>query len=160
MRKQMNKERTEAYVEVLEILEHMDNKYVEKIPFELIDFFNKNASKEYKFKLNETIPFEEQVLKETTINILAMLNLNYWCEDEEHKKELLEKYYNNELIYQQELNKKYSTENLFKKQKKIISVNVQEDTNNFPEYYEEEEKWYIKLYENISRYIRRIFNGY
>jgi len=94
-------ERKEAYVEVLEVLKHMEHKYMEKIPKKLIEFFKSNASKEYKFKLDNNIPFEEQQLKRSTISILAMLNYNYWCKDEEHKRYLLNKYNENEIKYQQ-----------------------------------------------------------
>lgn len=161
MRKQMSKERTEAYVEVLEILNHMDKKYVEKIPLELIEFFKQNSSKEYKFYLDKNIPFEEQSLKEHTINILAMLNLNYWCESEEHKKNLLKKYYDNEMEYQKKLMERYNTDNLFKKDKKTVEIPIQEDKVNLPENYEEP-KWYVIVYENIcefiSKFIRKLFN--
>ena len=161
MKKQMSKARTESYVEVLEILNHMDKKYVDKIPLELINFFKSNSSKEYKFQLDKNIPFEEQNLKENTINILAMLNLNYWCESEEHKKNLLKKYYDNEMEYQKKLREKYDTDNLFKKERKIVSTVKQEAIDNLPENYEEP-KWYILAYENIcefvSKWIRKLFN--
>lgn len=104
----MTKERKEAYVEVLEILSHMDRKYVEKVPLKLIDFFKNNASKEYKFTIDLSIPLEEYEFSQITLNILAMLNLNYWCESEEHKEELLNKYYNNELKHQEEIREKYN----------------------------------------------------
>ena len=157
-KKQENKE---AYVEVLEILKHMDKKYVDKIPDELIDFFNKNASKEYEFSLDKTIPFEEQVLKDDTINILAMINYNYWCEDEEHKRYLLNKYNENELKYQEELKKKYNTDNLFKKSNQTNYVYKNEEFNNLPEEYEEPE-WYVllfeEIYERVTRFIRRLLS--
>ena len=142
----MNKEHKEAYVEVLEVLRHMELKYVEKVPKKLRDFFERNCSKEYEFHLDNDIPFEEQNLKETTINILAMINYNYWCEDEEHKKYLLNKYNENEIRYQEELMEKYSRDNLFKRDNTTSSENV-------PQRYEEP-KWYSV----ILKFIKRIFN--
>lgn len=140
-----NQESKKAYVEVLEILKHMEPKYVEKIPSKLIDFFKINASKEYVFKLNSAIPFEEQELMQSTINILAMLNYNYWCEDEEHKKYLLNKYNENEIKYQEMLMEKYSRDNLFKKDNA--------DFNITPQKYSEP-KWYEKL----INFIKKLFN--
>jgi len=145
----MTKERREAYVEVLEVLNNMDSKYIEKIPKKLIQFFINNSSKEYRFHLKDNIPLEEQNLKEITINVLAMLNLNYWCESEEHKKELLKKYYDNEMRYQGKIMEKYSTDQLFKRENNSTST-VQ---NNVPMVYEEN-KWYHKL----LKFIKRIFN--
>lgn len=144
----MKKERKEAYVEILEILKHMESKYVEKVPTKLREFFKDNASKEYKFNLDKTIPFEEQELKQSTISILAMLNYNYWCEDEEHKKYLLNKYTENEIKYQEMLMEKYSTDNLFKRESKS-TVN----TSNVPQKYEE-----AKWYNGILKFIKGLFN--
>ena len=142
---QMKKEHKEAYVEVLEVLKYMDLKYVEKIPVQLRNFLKDNASKEYKFELDKTIPFEDQKLSERAINILAMLNYNYWCEDEEHKKYLLNRYNENEIKYQKILMEKYSTDNLFKRESKNrVSV---------PQKYEET-KWYTV----ILNFIKRILN--
>jgi len=163
MIKGIAKERREAYVEVLEVLSHMEIKYTKKIPDELMEFFKENSSPEYKFSLVKGIPFEEQSFKKITINILAMLNLNYWCEDEEHKKYLLNKYHENELKYQEEIRNKYSTDKLFKRERKIISLPIQDDVNNLPQYYNEE-KWYVKIYEiiseNLSKFLRMLFNKY
>lgn len=153
----MIKERREAYVEVLEILKHMDKKYVAKIPRDLREFFERNASKEYEFHIDLSIPLEEHKLKEITISILAMLNLNYWCETEEHKQELLKKYHENDLRYQEELRNKYNTDNLFKRERKIISFHQQEVTNAFPQEYKEI-KWYQKIYDIVQMFIKRIFN--
>lgn len=145
----MNKKHKEAYVEVLEVLKYMDFKYVEKIPVKLRKFFYDNASKQYKFELNPRIPFNEQVLSETTINILAMLNYNYWCEDEEHRKYLLNKYNENEMQHQKMLMEKYSVDKIFERESKTIS-DVQ---NNIPQKYEEP-KWYISIF----KFIKKLFN--
>lgn len=127
---QMTKDRREAYVEVLEILNHMEKQYVEKIPLKLREFFQENSSKEYKFHINLTIPLEENKLKENTLSILAMLNLNYWCENEEHKKELISKYNENEQKYQEKLRQKYNPDNLFKDKTQIPIQQSQTVQNN------------------------------
>ena len=145
---QRKKESKQAYAEVLEILKHMDAKYVQKIPNKLIEFLNKNASKDYKFVLDKNIPFEQQALKESTINILAMLNYNYWCEDEEHKKYLLNKYNENEIKYQQMLMEKYSRDQLFKRSNED-SINK----SNYPQSYKD-----IKWYQKILEYFKRLFS--
>ena len=152
----MIQERREAYTEVLEVLKHMDKKYILKIPKELREFFERNASKEYEFHINSKIPFEELELKEITINLLAMLNINYWCEDEVHKKELIKKYYQNDLKREEELNFKYNTENLFKRERKIIPRVEEEYVENMP-IQQDEDKWYHKIYNKILEFIDKIF---
>ncbi len=115
MEKRMTKERKEAYVEVLEILKHMEEKSVKKLPIKLLEIFRKNASKEYSFTLDINKSLKEQKLKEETVNILAMLYINYWYKNEEERKEWLKKFHDNEVKFQEELKEKYSMENLFKK---------------------------------------------
>ena len=148
---QMTQERREAYVEVLELLKHMDNKYVEKVPIKLREFYKNNASNEYEFHIDMSIPLEEYKFKEITLNILAMLNINYWCESEEHKKELLNKYYQNEL------RKKYNTDELFKKKTKIVDVPEADNINNYPQEYEKI-KWPQKAYNIIINFIKKLLN--
>ena len=135
-----NKKHKEAYLEVLEVLKHMDFKYVEKIPVKLRKFFYDNASKQYKFEFDPNISFSEQELSEITINILAMLNYNYWCDDEEHKKYLLNKYNQNEYKYQQMLMEEYNMDKMFKKDSKIVR-NIK---SNVPQKYEET-KWCVNM---------------
>lgn len=154
---QMTQERREAYVEVLELLKHMDNKYVEKVPIKLREFYKNNASNEYEFHIDMSIPLEEYKFKEITLNILAMLNINYWCESEEHKKELLNKYYQNELRNQEELRKKYNTDELFKKKTKIVDVPEADNINNYPQEYEKI-KWPQKTYNIIINFIKKLLN--
>ena len=144
---EMKRERKEAYVEVLEVLKHMEPKYVEKLPKKLVEFLKQNASREYTFKLDNNIPFEEQQLKKSTINILAMINYNYWCEDEQHKKYLLNKYNENEIKYQEELMEKYSRDNLFKSENNSFN-------NNMLQNYQE-----IKWYQKILDYFKKLFSN-
>ena len=57
---------------------------------------------------------EQQNLLPETVDILAMLKLNYWCVNEEEKKELMNLLNENEKNYQKELEEKYNIDNLFK----------------------------------------------
>jgi len=116
----ITKERREAYVEVLEILENMDAYYKEKIPLNVRKHLKENASTEYKFYINLSKPLEEQNLNDITKNILATFNLEYWCETEEEKQKWESIYSRNKEKYEQELNKKYNLDNIFTKRKEQI----------------------------------------
>lgn len=157
MLNQSIRERKEAYVEVLEVLRQMDKKYVAKIPLELREFYERNASKEYEFHIDSSIPLEEYRLKEITINILAILNLNYWCESEEHKQELLKKYHENDIKREEELSNKYNVDNLFKRKEKDIIREIKEEKDVLPQRYKEL-KWYQKTYNVILKFIKKIFS--
>ena len=126
MEQQITMNKKKSYVEILEILKYMDEVYVDKIPKKLIEFFEENKEKNYSFKYNSAVELEKQNLNDNTLALLAMLNLNYWCESEEHKKELIAKYNDNEQKHQEELRKKYNLDNIFKRcnQEKSIEENI------------------------------------
>ncbi len=124
MQTEISIERKEAYAEISEILRCMDEKYVKKIPHQLMEFFKKNSLENYNFSVDMNKPLAKQNLKRKTLAILAMLNINYWCESEEHKQELLRKYNENERKHQEELREKYNPDNLFKN-KEIKAENVE-----------------------------------
>lgn len=58
--------------------------------------------------------------------MIAVLDLNYWCESEEEKIKLKNQFNKNELKYQKQLKEKYNVENLFKSRQKEEKIdNVQ-----------------------------------
>ena len=103
-----------AYSEVLEVLDNMDKKYVNKIPKKLIDYFNDNSSDNYIKHIDPNVDLKEQELSKKTLDILALINLKYWTKNEEHRKRLIKQYSDNEKILQEERAIKYNTEDLFK----------------------------------------------
>lgn len=105
-------EQREAYSEVLEVLRHMNKIYVDKIPKKIIMFFYDNCSLDYEYRM--TKPIEEEVLKESTIDILALLNLNYWS-GVSNKEELIMKYAVDEKNFQTQINSQLEQENVFTK---------------------------------------------
>lgn len=119
----MKSEQQEAYTEVLTILNYMNIEYKERIPNKLIEFFKKNSAKDYNFHIDLAIPLKEQNLKDKTLSLLAMLNLNYWCNNDEEKQELINIYSQNERKYQEELRKKYNPDNIFKNHIKENNIN-------------------------------------
>ena len=85
-----------AYSEVDKILSFMEIRYVEKVPKKMREMFKNEKLQDYEPNIDKNIPLEEQQLERKTLAILAMLNLNYWCENEEEKEELIRAYSNNE----------------------------------------------------------------
>ena len=116
-------EQREAYSEVLEVLRHMNKIYVDKIPKKLIMFFYDNCSLDYEYRM--TKPIEEENLKEATIDILALLNLNYWS-NVSNKEELIIKYSINEKDFQSQINQQLEQENKFPK------IDISNSNSNLP----------------------------
>ena len=102
-----------AYAEVDSILNLMENKYVDSIPPKLRELFKSQKDVEYSPKIDVKKPLEQQKLQPKTFAILAVLNLNYWCENEETKKELLQKYAENDIKKENKLREMYSINKIF-----------------------------------------------
>ena len=110
----MENELSKAYAEVDIILSYMKNIYVEKIPKKLRELYKKEKLQGYTPNINPQISLDEQNLQKKTYAILAMLNLNYWCEDENERKELIAIYAENDRKKEEQLREQYNPDNLFK----------------------------------------------
>ena len=96
----------------------LDN-FVNSSP-DVIDKIKKITGKSFKFY--EVDLLDKQNLKRETMVLLAILNLNYWCDSEEEKQEILNGFAENEKLKQleeKELAEKYNPDNLFKKREKL-----------------------------------------
>ena len=102
----------------------MDTKYIMEIPKQLREMFKNKKSNDYTKKIVANIPLQEQNLNHHTLEILAVLNYNYWCKDEKKKKELLDLYCKNDLMEEQKLREKYNPDNVFKS--KIVNDKIEE----------------------------------
>ena len=110
-----------AYAEIDEILNLLEDNYKEKIPKKVRDFFKEEKMNDYYPKIDINKPLIEQNLRRETIILLAILELNYWCEDEEKKQYFLNKLAENEKE-EKELEERYNPDNLFKKRIKDNTV--------------------------------------
>ena len=142
---QMTLERRKAYTELLEILKRVEPELLSKIPKKLLNYFEQYKSNEYEYIYDDNLSLSDQKLNSITLSLLAMLNLNYWCKDEAHKKELLELYSDNERKYQEELKEKYNIDNVFK-ERQVSSIPVAENMQII-EY--KKPAWYKKIFESI-----------
>ena len=116
-----------AYAEIDEILNLLEDDYRERVPKKVRDFFKEEKMKDYHPEIDIEKPLIEQNLKRETMVLLAILNLNYWCENEEEKQRFLNELDKNE-EEKKELEEKYNPDNLFKK-KKQIKILKEENTS-------------------------------
>ena len=105
----------QAYSEIDEFLSLLTEEQMNKIPLKLREFFKEEKDKEYKKQIDSEIPIKDQNLKSETLAIIAMLNLQYWCEDENEKQRLKEVYAKNEQVYQEMLQVAFNLDDIFKK---------------------------------------------
>ena len=140
----------QAYTEIDNFIELLDEYNKNKIPQKLREYFKKEKDGEYIKNINPNQPIKEQNLKEETLALIAMLNLQYWCEDENEKQRLKAIYAENERKYQDELREKYNPDNLFKNKQKVVKTdNVQETA--LMEYKED------TIFKKIKRFILKFF---
>ena len=116
----------QAYSEIDSFIELLDEYNKNKIPKKLREYFKKEKDIEYTKNINPNQPIKEQNLKEETLALIAILNLQYWCEDENEKQRLKAIYAENERKYQNELKEKYNPDNLFKNKQKEVEKKIEE----------------------------------
>jgi len=125
----MDKSSNKAYSEVCEILDILEDEAISKVPKKIIDFFNEEKDKDYKPKIDLSKPLEEQGLMRDTIVLLAILNLNYWCDSEKEKNDFLDELRRNGEYEKEALKEKYNPDNIFKKKDEQNNGNNEKNEN-------------------------------
>lgn len=119
----------QAYAEIDSFIDLLDEYNKNKIPEKLREYFKNEKDEKYIKKIKPNQSIQSQNLKEETLALIAMLNLQYWCENEDEKERLKKIYAQNEKKYQDMIQEKYNIDNIFKKNEEIIE-NKQEQKNN------------------------------
>lgn len=105
-------------VEVDEVLNHLSKENLDKIPDEIKNLIKENKDKDYVWYFNENKPMKDQNLSRDTIAFLSYLNMEYLLNEEQKRfMEQIHKY--NEQKNEQEKQKKYSNQIIFKKKESI-----------------------------------------
>lgn len=138
----------EGITETLDILNHMDKSYIDKIPKKFKDFLEKNQSQSYIPNLDHSKKIHEMALKEKTKDILATIYINYWCSNAEQKENYIKTLQQNEEKYQEKLREKYNPDNIFKNKNQ---------TTIQPKHLLEDNVSLIDVKENFfTRFVRKI----
>jgi len=151
----MNNDITKAYAEVDMILGYMEQKYIDKVPEKLRKLFKEEKSKDYEPNINPAIPLAEQSLEKQTVSLLAVLNLNYWCEDEKHKQELINLYAENDKKREAELREKYNPDNIFKKEQVESEEAVAETVEDTALVEYKEQNFIQRILSMITKFFKR-----
>ena len=131
----MNIKTKEIYSEVYQILNLLGNDYIDKLPTRLINMLREKREINYNPEYTDDIPLNEQNIKKETMSIIALLYLNYWCEDEDEKLEVKQILKSNEDNYQLERRERYNPDDIFKNYKqesKKVEANIDDETSMMP----------------------------
>ena len=145
----LNQKYSEASVEVLDILNHMNIKDVSKVSKKFITFLNENASKEYISNLDYSKRLNDMELKEETRGLLAIMYKKYRC-PKKKKQDCKKKFYENEQKYQEELREKYNPNNIFSKKQE----NTIEPENSQTQLIEYKETFFRKFLNKIKSFFK------
>lgn len=112
-----------AYSETLEILENMDEIYIDKIPSKIIKFLKDNSDSNYEKHIIPFMDLKTQNLDEKTLAILAMLDKKYWSNTKKEEKSEIK--YNDD-IFKKKKEKITNTEEwrMVEKKKDNIFTNI------------------------------------
>lgn len=144
----LNKEYTKAYTEVIEILKYVPQEDFYKIPNEKIEFYKKHMDKEYKYAIDETLQFEQQIMSDITKAILANIFRDYWATENQKTTILAKEKYDLENL-EKAKQEKYPPNEIFKNKKETeIVKNI---STSLIEY--KKKNWYIKF----INYMKNIF---
>lgn len=129
----------------------------DKVPVKLRKIISENKLENYESNIRIDVPIENQDVHPDTQTFLAMLYLNYWCKDEEEKRNLNKLFSENEARYQKELNEKYE---VFKDNNTAQENTIENDETGSEEtiskrVMESQESQIVVYKESI---IKRIFN--
>lgn len=145
----------EVCTEISTIIKYMPKEYQNKIPTNVMEFFEKNKTNNYKVNINPNNIFDKSNIKEETLAIIAMLNIKYWCPNENLKKQLIKKYDENEKQYQREIRETYNTDNLFKNRNnsQLYTDRVSTEETAIVEY--KEKNFLQRLFEKIKNLFKK-----
>ena len=142
----MNKELSEAAVELNVILDNTSPEIVNKIPKKFIELMHSIESTTYEFKYDKTKPLEDQIIKTKTKGLIALIYKDFLC-DEKEKKEYLTKVSNVLNEIEQEKREMYNPDDIFKKR---VQGKVEERTNNLP-LQVKQENIFVKIISFLNR---------
>lgn len=99
-----DKEETLMYAEVDDILNYLGEDYIKKVPEDILRVIRVFKDKNYVSKTKDSVLRLNQMgFSEDTRCFIAMLNIQFWIDDEDEKQRLIEHYKDNERIYQEEM---------------------------------------------------------
>lgn len=145
----------EVCTELYTIIKYMPKEYQNKIPINIIDFFEKNKSNNYIVNINPNNIFDKSNIKKETLAIIAMLNIKYWCPNENLKKQIIKKYNENEKKYQKQIKETYNTDNLFKNKSVIKVVNNKEQQQSISIVKYKEKNFLQKIFCKIKHLFKK-----
>lgn len=137
-----------ALAEVNEILNYVEDKYILKIPTDILEIIKTYKSEQNLFKYDITKPLYEQNVHRETFEILSYINYNFWLNDKD-KNAYKKIYYDNFIKVENEKREKYNPDNIFKVK---VKKNIKEE--NLPVLIKDNTNFFTKLIKKLIAIIK------
>lgn len=141
---------SQAFAEVYDIIMHLEKDLYNKIPKSFLELLEKNRDKEYKFNIDYLKDINEQYLLQDTRAILALIYIDFLC-DEEQRLKLKEQ---EEILLEKskkKLYEKYNTDNIFRNKSNNTTSNKETSLIE-----KKNEKWYTKVFMFIKNWLKNV----
>lgn len=138
-----------AYSEVYSFINALGLEYKEKIPNRIYEVIKEQRDKEYVVTLHKDQEIKQGMLSHEALALIAALNLQYWCTDNEEKQRLKQAY----MLNTEKENEKYSYDNMFSHKGKSEDEEVENNLKENMQLIEYKEG----IFKRIFKLIRRIF---
>lgn len=152
----MNEKYSKAYTEVLEIISHFSEEEYSKIPSEKIKFYEDNKDKNYNYKINPQVDLQEQYISKEAEALLVILFRDYFA-TQEQKSVLDNLLKQNQEKTDKEKNEKYNSNDIFKNNTNLNSIekNIDNTNKELLPVKVNKEAWYIKILEFFKSIFRK-----
>ena len=137
-----------ALAEVNEILNYVEDKYILKIPTDILEIIKTYKSEQNLFKYDITKPLYEQNVHRETFEILSYINYNFWLNDKD-KNAYKKIYYDNFIKVENVNREKNNPDNIFKVK---VKKNIEEE--NLPVLIKDNTNFFTKLIKKLIAIIK------
>lgn len=137
-----------VYSQVYSILQLMGNSYINKIPKKFYKLIDSKRDKTYNPTYNLETSFIEQNVNKKALSIICLIDLKYWCNEEE-KRSITQKIKKNQLIINQKNQELYN--NIFKKN----NINEDKSVKSKEIMLITKENFFIRIIHKIKKFFLR-----
>lgn len=158
----MVQEKSFSYIcsEVYGFLNYMGEEYILKLPENVYSEIVNNRDANVVIEIDEKEGFNENSISKEALGVVAILDLQFWCSEEE-RKEKAQTYYENQKREEEFLKEKYNMDNIFKNEEPIKEEKNIEKEENIAEETSltvYEDNIFAKIKFKIFKIIRKILN--
>jgi len=114
------------FSEIYSFLNLLGNNYIDRLPSKLFNLIKEKKNNDYIPTYHSITDIHTSNIHQETISFIALLHLNYWCNSNKEKSELLTLFEKNEKKYPNDIYQKYNSNNIFINKK--VNINIENNT--------------------------------